>query len=117
MFQQKYIQTVQGDTSGCEEPPVDIKTTAWPSQNRTFVLMSTGGLVQPDVSLCTSNFKYQTKGKWPDGYAGMRNLSFVVLISHFPVILYTSYPLPAIWCSKTRGDGFCNMFSESVRVP
>ena len=51
---------IQGDTSGCDEPPVDIKTKVpvWPGQDRpgqngTFVLKSTGGSSQPDVSPCT----------------------------------------------------------------
>ena len=51
---------VHGDTSGWFKPPVDKKSSvlAWlisqgrPGQNGTFVLMSTGGLNQPDVSSC-----------------------------------------------------------------
>ena len=39
---------LQGDTSGCDKALVD-----WPGQNGTFVLMSTGGSSQPDVSPCT----------------------------------------------------------------
>ena len=42
------------------KPPVDIITKVlfwpgltWRGQNGTFVLMSTGGLAQPDVSPCT----------------------------------------------------------------
>ena len=51
---------IQGDTSGWAKPPLDINKTKvpfWPvqvrprpSQNRTFPLMSTGGLAQPDMS-------------------------------------------------------------------
>ena len=59
--------TVQGDTSGCDKPPVDFKmkvlfwpVLALPVKIGTFVLKSTGGSAQPDVSLspCTliSNF-------------------------------------------------------------
>ena len=46
--------SVQGDTSGCTKPPIDFKTKVplWPGQNGTFVLKSTGGFVQPDVSPC-----------------------------------------------------------------
>ena len=34
---------VEGDTSGCGKPPVDIKSSvlSWPSQNGTVILMST----------------------------------------------------------------------------
>ena len=56
------LRNVQGDTSVCDEPPVDFKTKvlfwpglSWPGQNGTFVLKSTGGSSQPDhdVSPCT----------------------------------------------------------------
>ena len=57
---QFFFTDVQGDTSRCAKPPVDIKTKvplwpgqARPGQNRTFVLMSTGGLNQGDISPCT----------------------------------------------------------------
>ena len=45
---------LQGYTSGCGEPPIDFKTKvpSWPGQNKTFVLMITGGSSQPDVSPC-----------------------------------------------------------------
>ena len=46
--------SLQGDTSGCDEPPADLKTKVpyWPGlfwPNGTLVLMSTGGSSQPDV--------------------------------------------------------------------
>ena len=51
---------IQGDTSRCPKPPVDFKTKVpfwpgltWPGQSRTFVLKSTGGFEQRDVSPCT----------------------------------------------------------------
>ena len=49
---------LQGDTSGCDEPPIDSKTKVpfWPDlgQNGTFILKSMGGSSQPDVSPCTT---------------------------------------------------------------
>ena len=47
-------ESVQGDTSGCGEPPVDIviKVPFMPGLNGADVLMSTGGLPRPDVSPC-----------------------------------------------------------------
>ena len=52
---------VQGDTSRCAKPPIDFKTKdllwpglARPGQRETFVLKSTGGFAQCDVSPCTS---------------------------------------------------------------
>ena len=45
--------SVQGDTSGCGKPPIDIKTTVLSSQNGTFVMMLKGGSPQPDVSPCS----------------------------------------------------------------
>ena len=61
-----FEHTIQGDTSGCGEPPVDTKEKVpfWPGQTRPgqsrpgqngiVVLPSTGGLPQPDVSPCIS---------------------------------------------------------------
>ena len=63
IFQRPILKTcqeclVQGDTSHYLKPPVDIKTKvlfwpglAWPGQNGTFVLKSTVGFKQCDVSL------------------------------------------------------------------
>ena len=55
----KIYSYVQGDTSRCAKPPVAFKTKrfglAWhirPGQNRLFVLKSTGGFAQRDVSPC-----------------------------------------------------------------
>ena len=50
---------VQGDTSRCAKPPVDFKTKVplWLGQNRTFVLKSTGGFAQRDVSPCRKDKK------------------------------------------------------------
>ena len=49
---------IQGDTSRWSKPPVDTKTKVMFYYmglilNRTFVLKSTGGSPQPDVSPCT----------------------------------------------------------------
>ena len=49
---------IQGVHSGCAKPPVDIKTKVCfrikpVYYNRTFVLMSMGGLAQPEWSPCT----------------------------------------------------------------
>ena len=54
------VWTYRVDHSCCSQSPIDIKTKVpfwpaltWPGQNITFVLMSTGGLDQHDVSPCT----------------------------------------------------------------
>ena len=55
---------LQGDTSRCAKPHVDFTTKVplWPGQTRpgqngTFVLKSTGGFAQRDVSPCTGMAK------------------------------------------------------------
>ena len=47
------FRRVQGDTSGCAKPSVDIKIKVlfWP-RLATFILISTGGFAQRDVSPC-----------------------------------------------------------------
>ena len=52
------FSSTTGCTSGCDEPPVDIKTRVPFGQNRpgqygTFVFKSAGGSSQPDVSPCS----------------------------------------------------------------
>ena len=66
----RYTLLIQGDTSGCDAPPVDFKkkssVLAWPGQdmpgqNGTFVLNSTRGSAQPDVSPCKTLQKKMEK--------------------------------------------------------
>ena len=55
------MEQIQSDHSTCSKPPVDFETKvplwpgpAWPGQNGTFVLKSTGGFEQVEWSPCSS---------------------------------------------------------------
>ena len=121
---------LQGDSSRYSKPPVDFKTNvpfwpglAWPGHSGTFVLKSTGGFKQRDVSPCIRMLKMLpppprpsltggARARWPSGKRSSR-ARFIV----GRAALVKCYSISETWYKKSKASPVFLTKSSLKRAP